>query len=408
MAKARQKASGRWEIGLRHPLLPGGRRYFSFDTEAEANAYAEQWRLMKQAGIDPPAELLRPVAGQDPPLGAVLRAWANSGLAAPSQQVTLGSLVAEVGHVRLSEASYAWLTGYIQQLKTRRPNLAPNSIRHRVQALGRAIDEYLRHHPSIVMQNPVRLLPKGYSTYSDVDARLARAAGGEPRRDVVRDRRLLPGEEERIVAALSGHQRPDRERALLLPGGNALLTLFRLILGTGLRLREAYRLTRGQVDLAAKVIRVQSSKQWRGRVAYRDVPMRPEVYAALVEYLSTRSMLPAAPLFPFTTEEPGLTEKKVTQRLSDRFRVAFGYAGCDGLREHDLRHEATCRWFELRDSAGAWLFRAEEINRIMGWAPGSAMAQRYASFRAEDLARRMWVTEPAAAPAAAAAGGGAA
>lgn len=408
MAKARQKASGRWEIGLRHPLLPGGRRYFSFDTEAQANAYAEQWRLMKQAGIDPPAELLRPVAGQDPPLGAVIRAWANSGLAAPSQQVTLGSLVAEVGHVRLSEASYAWLTGYIQQLKTRERNLAPNSIRHRVQALGRAIDEYLRHHPSIVMQNPVRLLPKGYSAYSDVDARLARAAGAEPRRDVVRDRRLLPGEEERIVAALSGHQRPDRERALLLPGGNALLTLFRLILGTGLRLREAYRLTRGQVDLAAKVIRVQSSKTWRGKVVYRDVPMRPEVHAALVEYLSTRSMLPAAPLFPFTTEEPGLTEKKVTQRLSDRFRIAFAYAGCEGLREHDLRHEATCRWFELRDAAGGWLFRAEEINRIMGWAPGSAMAQRYASFRAEDLARRMWVTEPAAGPAAGAAGAGAA
>ncbi len=408
MAKARQKDSGRWEIALRHPLLPGGRRYFTFGTQAEANAYAEQWRVMKQAGIDPPAELLRPVAAHDPPLGAVLRAWANGGLAAPSQQITIGTLVAEVGAVRLSGATYAWLTGYVQSLKARERNLAPNSIRHRIQALGRAIDEYLRHHPQLVVQNPVRLLPKGYSAYSDLDARLARAAGGAPRRDEVRDRRLLPGEEERIVAALSGHQRPDRERALLLPGGNALLTLFWLILGTGLRLREAYRLTRGQVDLGAKVIRVQSSKQWRGRVVFRDVPMRPEVHAALVEYLATRSMLPAAPLFPFTTEQSGLTEKQVTQRLSDRFRIAFAYAGCDGLREHDLRHEATCRWLELRDAAGGWMFRGEEINRIMGWAPGSAMAQRYASFRAEDLARRMWVTEPAAAQAAGAAGGGAA
>ena len=66
------------------------------------------------------------------------------------------------------------------------------------------------------------------------------------------------------------------------------------------------------------------------------------------------------------------------------------------------------RWFELRDQAGGWMFRGEEINRIMGWAPGSAMAQRYASFRAEDLARRMWATAaPApAAPGAAAVGGG--
>ena len=403
MARPRQKESGRWEIGLRHPSLPGGRRYFTFDTEAEATAYAEQWRTMKMAGIEPPAELLKPLAGHDPPLGLVLRDWANSGLAAPTQQITIATLIAEVGDRKLSGADYAWLAGYIETLKTRERNLAPNSIRHRVQALGRAVDEYLRHHPKLVHQNAVRLLPKGYSTYSDRDKALAQAGGAKPKADVARDRRLRPGEEARIIAALSGIQRPDRERALLLPGGNALLTLYLVIVNSGLRLREAYRLKRAQVDLDGKVIRVQSSKQWRGKIAWRDVPMRPEVHAALAAYLSTRSMLPGADLFPFQTEEPGLALKTVTQRLSDRFRVAFAYAGCDDLREHDLRHEATCRWFELRDQAGGWMFRGEEVNRVMGWAPGSAMAQRYASFRAEDLAQRMW---PAAAPAGPAARGG--
>jgi integrase len=207
---------------------------------------------------------------------------------------------------------------------------------------------------------------------------------------VTRDRRLNPGEEARIIAALSGVQRPDRERALMLPGGNALLTWFLLIVNSGLRLREAYRLTRGQVDLDAKVIRAQASKQWRGKVAWRDVPMRPEVHAALTEYLSTRLLLPGADLFPFQSEEPGLTLKTVTQRLSDRFRSAFAYAGCEDLREHDLRHCATCRWLEMRDTSGGWMWRDAEINKIMGWSPGSEMAQRYASFRAEDLAQRMW------------------
>ena len=135
--------------------------------------------------------------------------------------------------------------------------------------------------------------------------------------------------------------------------------------------------------------------------------MRPEVHQALTAYLSTRHLLPAADLFPFQTEEPGLTLKTVTSRLSGRFRIAFEYAGCHDLTEHDLRHEATCRWFELRDASGGWMFRSEEVNRVMGWAPGSAMAQRYASFRAEDLALRLWpTTEPA--PAAQAARGGAA
>lgn len=396
MARARQKDSGKWEIGLRHPSLPGGRKYFTFDTEAEANGYGEQWKLMKMAGLAPPAELLKP-AGTPRSLGFVIREWSNSGLAAASQHSSLGSLMSEVGAVKLADANYAWLASYVQRLKVKN-NLAPNSIRHRVQALGRAIDEFLRHNPDVVMQNPVKLLPKGYSTYTEVDQRLAEAAGGRGKEDVKRDRRLHAGEEQRIVDALSGKQRDDRERGLMLTGGNALLTMFVVIVYSGLRLREAYMLRRGQIDLDTKVMRVQSSKQWRGKVVFREVPMRQEVHRALAHYLSTRSLLPSAPLFPFMDEEPDLTLKKVTQRLSDRFRIAFQYAGCEDLREHDLRHEATCRWLEMRDAKGNWMFRLEEVNRLMGWSASSTMAQRYASFRGSDLAQRMWATgEPASA-----------
>ncbi len=346
---------------------------------------------MKMAGLPPPTELLtEPTRNDGRTLGYVLRLYANSGIPAPTQQITIGSLMREVGSVRLVDADYQWVSGYVRRLKVEN-NLAPNSIRHRVQALGRAIDEFLRTNPDVKLQNAVRLLPKGYSSYTDVDRKLVEAAGKEVRRDVSRDRRLHPGEEERIVRALSGEVFPGKPRALLLEGGNALLTLFRLIVSTGLRLREAYSLRRGQVDLDAKVIRAQCSKQWRGRVAFRDVPIRPELYAVLREYLSTRAMLPAAYLFPFLEEEPDMTLKKCTQRLSDRFRVAFEYAGCENLHEHDLRHEATCRWLEMRDASGGWMWRLEEINRIMGWAPNSTMAHRYASFRGADLAQRMWV-----------------
>lgn len=402
MARARQKPSGKWEIGLRHPSLPGGRRYFTFDTEAEANAYEAQWRALKLAGIDPPAELLRPAPVQSPTLGGIVRAWASSGHAAPSQQSALGSLFSEVGQVRLVDATYAWLATYVQWLKADK-NLAPGSVRHRVQALGRAIDEHLRNHPGTAYANPVKLLPKGYSRYNDVDARLVQAKGGAPKADVVRDRRLHPGEQERIVAALQGQQRPDRQRGLMLPGGNALLTMFLVIVYSGLRLKEAYTLTRGQVDMAGKVLRVQSSKQWLGKVAWRDVPMRPEVHQALSDYLATRTMLPAARLFPFMDEDGARDHKVVSQRLSARYRLAFEYAGCEDLREHDLRHEATCRWLELRDANGGWMFRLEEVNRIMGWSTGSTMAQRYASFRGAELAQRLWAPPADQTPAQAAA-----
>lgn len=406
MAKPRQTSAGRWEIGVRHPKLPGGRKYFTFDTEAEAAAYADQWRLMKQAGLPPPEELQRPPEVLSVTLGYVVRAWASSGLAAPTQKSALDSLFSEVGKVRLADATYSWLTSYVETLKVKK-NLSPNSIRHRVQALGRAIDEYLRHNPKVNLGNPTRLLPKGYSSYSDKDAKLATAAGGKVKVDVQRDRRLHPGEEERITHVLAGHQRDDRQRALSLPGGNALLTLFQVIVYGGLRLREAYMLRRGWIDLDAKVMRVQNSKQWRGKVTFREVPIRPELHAALKAYLATRALLPGAYLFPFIEEEEGLTLKQVTQRLSDRFRIAFAYAGIEGLREHDLRHEATCRWLELRDANGGWMFRLEEVNRVMGWAPNSTMAHRYASFRGEDLAQRLWTvsTKPPARRAGPGAGG---
>jgi integrase len=376
-------------------MLPKGRKAFSFDSEAAANAYGEQWNVMKMAGIAPPAELLNSSAGLSKTLAHVIGRWEDGGGPAPTGKSTISSLVSEVGHVKLVDATYTWLTEYLRYLKVEK-HLAPSTIRHRIQSLNRAIEDYLRHNRDVVFLNPISLLERGYSTYSDIDKKLLEAKGKKAKLDVSRDRRLHPGEEDRIVEVLSGKQRDDRERGLLLQGGNALLTMFLLIVNSGLRLREAYRLRRNQVDLDNKLMHVQCSKQWRGKIIYRDVPMRPEVHRALVAYLSTRPLMPDAYLFPFMEEEPDLTLKKVTQRLSDRFSSAFDYAGIDALWEHDLRHEATCRWLELKDARGQWLYRLEEINKIMGWAPNSLMAQRYASFRAVDLAKRMWEVSEAA------------
>jgi integrase len=381
----RKTPAGKYQVQLRHKDLPSGRRYFTFDTEQEAQGFIDQWRLMKQAGLQPPAELLR----TDPErrtLGAAIRAWSNSGKAAPTEHVTLGILMAEVGAVPLTSLSMRWAEQYVSDLKVKR-NLAPNSIRHRVQALNHALDEFLRKNPSIKLANPLHLLPKGYSAYTDVDRKLAEANGGRAKVDQARERRLHAGEYEAICRALAGHQMEGRERALALPHGNAMLALFQLIYFTGLRLKEALTLTRGQMDLERRVIRAQQSKLWRGRVGFREVPMRKELHAAMTAYLATRSMLPTAPLFPMMDGEADY--RPVGKRASGNFATAFRYAGIDDLTEHDLRHEATCQWFELRDGAGGWLFRPEEINRIMGWTAGSTMAQRYASFRAQDLAARL-------------------
>ena len=210
--------------------------------------------------------------------------------------------------------------------------------------------------------------------------------------DQVRDRRLQAGEEASIRQALAGVKRADRERSLQADAEFTLL--FELLLHAGLRLREAYRLRVDQVDLQARVVRPQQSKLWHGKVAHRTVPLVPQLLDALSHHLATRGAV-ARPelLFPGLwdgdTSEAAL--KRASGRLSARFATLFAYAAATGLTEHDLRHEATCRWLELRDARGGWMFRAEEIGRIMGWAPGSRMIERYASFRPEDLAGRLYL-----------------
>jgi integrase len=92
-------------------------------------------------------------------------------------------------------------------------------------------------------------------------------------------------------------------------------------------------------------------------------------------------------IFPWWDGTPeGL--RRATSALSARFAVLFAYAKVSDFTEHDLRHEATCRWVELRRPAGGWVFSDLEVCRIMGWSD-PAMMLRYSSLRAEDLAARL-------------------
>jgi 2-polyprenyl-3-methyl-5-hydroxy-6-metoxy-1,4-benzoquinol methylase len=78
-------------------------------------------------------------------------------------------------------------------------NLAPSTIRHRHGALARCFDWMIRKHPEIMAQNPLRLLKRGFATYTDADAQHLAAQGRQPKHNVERDRRLHEDEETRIM-----------------------------------------------------------------------------------------------------------------------------------------------------------------------------------------------------------------
>lgn len=362
-----QQRGQRWQLRVRDKLLPRP-FFFSFSSEAEARDYGQQLKRMLRAGIVP-AELLerRERPADDPTLAELIRGYCK-GYAAltPSDEALLGTMLGELVGVRRGHVTYAWAEAWVRRLKTQ-GHYSPGTIRKRVGALARVIDWHARTTES-ALGNPLRALPPGYSQYTATDV-AALPPGQAPRQDVQRDRRLLPGEEAKIRAALAAD--PD------------LRSLFDVILATGLRLREAYRLRVDQVDLERHIIRVEGSKGVRGALRPRTVPLLQWVRPVLAERVQGRVGL----LWPWWSGDPGQLDA-VTAHLSRCFGQAFRAAGAVGLTEHDLRHEATCRWFELRDPAGRWVFSDIEVCRIMGWST-PRMVLRYASLRGEDLAARL-------------------
>lgn len=376
----------RFELRVKHKLLPRP-FYATFPTDVEAENYGAQLDAMLDAGVLPTelqASASSPTAAQ--PLMAVVRAYlAHAPHLTPSDDKLLATLLDDLASVKLSEVTYRWAGEWVRRQKLQQ-HLAPGTIRKRVGALARVLDWHLATHAAadaVAPVNPLRLLPRGYSQYTQAEAERMAQQGEQARSDVHRDRRLLPIEESAILAAVRGARRPGRERAWADGGDPAFELLLLVILGTGLRLREAYRLRVDQVDTVKGVLRVEGSKARRGQPKPRVVPLRMELRTALASWCAARVGL----LWPYWDGTPEDLDP-ATRRLSARFRTLFSYAGLADMTEHDLRHEATCRWFELRDASGRWVFSDVEVARIMGWS-NLAMALRYASLRGEDLAARL-------------------
>ncbi len=357
-----QARGQRHQLRVIHPLLPKP-FFFTFTDEAEARSYGQRLHALLERGIVP-AELLVREHGTDDPLVTklILDYVRTAPNLTPSDDRLLATMAPELRLLRVSAITYAWAEQYVRDCKTRHQH-APGTIRKRVGALARVLDWRIRTQELKGVANPLRLLPVGYSQYTDRDAAQL-PEGRKARADVHRDRRLLVGEEAQIRPHLG-----------------ELELLFDLALA-GLRLREGYRLRVDQFDARLSVLRVEGSKAARGQRKPRTVPLTRELKAKLARHCLGRVGL----MFPFWDGHPE-TMTKVTARLSYLFAKAFAAAGCKDLTEHDLRHEAACRWFEHRTGRG-WTFSEIEVAKIMGWTD-TKMALRYASLRGEDLARRL-------------------
>ena len=138
-----------------------------------------------------------------------------------------------------------------------------------------------------------------------------------------------------------------------------------------------------QIDFARGFINVEGSKGHRGSAKLRTVPLKPGIAAELRAWCTDRVGL----VFGYWDGDKD-SMKRTTNQLTSRFRSLFRHVELPDMKEHDLRHEACCRWFELRGKDGRWVFSDVEICKIMGWSDYS-MVLRYASLRGEDLSSRL-------------------
>lgn len=381
MASIQQRGK-KWQVRIPHKLLPKP-LFVTLDTEGAARAYAQHIEDLLNRGIVP-AELLEDDQRRaGPKLERLIADYLTSGAVAPTDVPTLELLKTEVGQRRTNDVNARWADAWVSDMKLKQ-HLAPGTIRKRVGSLARVLDAYIRgklKDGEAAPANPLRMMPRAYSQYTEAEAQALAAEGRAAKVDQARDRRLAPDEEARIRAALAGEKRPDRERAL--EHDPAFVLLFDLIVNTGLRLSEAFRLRVDQYDAQRGVINVEGTKGERGRIKPRVVPLVPALRPVLADWCKARVGL----IFPFWNGDPEET-KRASARLTHRFKVLFDYAQVPDCTEHDLRHEATCRWVTMRDKAGRWMWSEVEVCKIMGWTD-TKMFLRYASLRGEDLADRM-------------------
>lgn len=208
--------------------------------------------------------------------------------------------------------------------------LAAATVRRRLAVLSHLFNTARREWGLHALSNPVELVSK-------------------PRAERGRERRLSDEEIERIIASTESIELP---------------AIIRLLLASAMRRGEAILgLTWNEIDLHSRVATLQDTKNGERR----DVPLSSAAIAAL------KSIPRRLDGRVFT-----MTPDAVTRA----FARACRRAGIEDARLHDLRHEATSRFFE------SGKLDLMEVAAITGHK-SLQMLKRYTHLKAQDLAKKI-------------------
>lgn len=363
---SKRKRGDVWEYTVKRAGVLPKPIYLTFATEAEGDAYCRNLEALLDKGIIPADH--QPVASVRT-ISHLVRAYELDAHPSQKDRSAFGPLLEQHGAVPLGAINAAWVDAWIASMK-RVEVLAPATIRARVGALARCADWGVRKGHLVLPDNPLRTLPDGYAQYTQADKAVTQ--GG--RVDVERDRRLEPGELDRLLAVIDAGTLPRKQRPYAIPHPAALKLLVILGVETAMRLREMYTLTSDQVDLPQRTVFLDKTKNGDKR----QVPLSSVARAALQDHLPGAGKM----VFPWWDGQPA-TLVATSDFLSKLFASVAEAAGCVDLKFHDLRHTAVCHLYERTTLSDL------QISKITGHR-SLAMLRRYANLRGSDLSSALW------------------
>lgn len=345
MAGKRLRSNGTWEYVFKRKGVLAEPVYRTFESESEGDRYAARVDEMLGKGVVP----LEMRKGAVATLAGLCEAYGETVRMCRSEAALLPAITKDVGSVRIEAFDYGWVEGWVEAFHA--AGKAPSTITKRVSGLARVVDWAIRRDMLSLVNNPLRMLPRGYGSAGFDRNKLW---AGE------RSRRLEPSEEGAIRKTLL-----SKEEGLL----------FDMALETAMRLGEMFTLKCADVDLLRRTIFVHQSKNG----TRRQVPISSVLLTKLQAWDLSQTYVFSA----WWSGGDHNEKERVGHMLSHKFAKRFEQAGCPDVRFHDLRHESVSRIYERTEMSDM------EISKVSGHK-GFRMLQRYSNLRGSSLASKMW------------------
>ena len=362
--------NGKYHYVVKNKKLLPKPLYFTYADQAEGDAYVDDLEQLLAKGVVP---IEFQSHGISIKLHQLINDYVRTVAITDDRRKLLELAKKRIQNIDISMITYKWGESWVKDMKRVR-KLVPSTITKHVGALSCCLDWAVNHH--LMTANPLRSLPRGYSNYTDEDSRIA----GVRKKNTERDRRLEPGEEDRILAVIDGKYKPeDRQRWLKPEPAIVYKTFFLLALETAMRMRELYTLSVDQIKFEQKTIILDDTKNGDDR----QVPMSSPAIKLLREYIAERNL--DGYLFPefFDGNFEQRALEKNTYRVSRLWGRVFQHAECPDFNFHDTRHEATSRLYERTSLSDL------QISEITGHRT-LTMLKRYANLRGSVLADKLW------------------